>query len=466
MTAAPARSLAAGSSRTEWFVHDRFGLFIHWGIYSVAARHEWIKHIERITDEKYQPYFDHFDPDLYDPVQWARDAKRAGMRYAVITTKHHDGFCLWDSQLTDYKAPNTPAGRDLIAEWVNAFRAEGLKVGFYHSVIDWHHPDYSFDHIHPQYEDALVGPPAQGTNEHDRAIDQRLRKWLRGLPDREPLAEALADANTGRNIARYRDYLWGQVRELLTNYGKIDIMWFDFSYPGVSGKGRADWHSPELAAMVRELQPGIIINDRLDYPEEADFVTPEQYQPRAWVERDGTRVTWEACQTLNGSWGYDRDNLDWKNPGSLVKLLIDSVAKGGNLLLNVGPNARGEFDQRSIHTLTEIGEWMRLHQQSIVGAGPSELAPPPDCRFTLRGNRLYLHIFSWPFRHIHLDGLAERVTFARLLNDGSEIKLKINDPHAQAQNVVMAETAGTVTLELPVQAPNVLVPVIELFLRD
>ncbi len=271
MTAAPARSLAAGSSRTEWFVHDRFGLFIHWGIYSVAARHEWIKHIERITDEKYQPYFDHFDPDLYDPVQWARDAKRAGMRYAVITTKHHDGFCLWDSQLTDYKAPNTPAGRDLIAEWVNAFRAEGLKVGFYHSVIDWHHPDYSFDHIHPQYEDALVGPPAQGTNEHDRAIDQRLRKWLRGLPDREPLAEALADANADRDIARYRDYLWGQVRELLTNYGKIDIMWFDFSYPGVSGKGRADWHSPELAAMVRELQPGIIINDRLDYPEEADF---------------------------------------------------------------------------------------------------------------------------------------------------------------------------------------------------
>ncbi|MBO0795019.1 MAG: alpha-L-fucosidase, partial [Ktedonobacteraceae bacterium] len=129
----------------QWFVHDRFGLFIHWGIYSLPARHEWVKNRERLTDEHYQRYFDHFDPDLYNPTEWARSAKQAGMRYAVITTKHHDGFCLWDSQLTDYKATNTPAGRDLIREWVDAFRAEGLKIGFYHSLIDWHHPEFPVD---------------------------------------------------------------------------------------------------------------------------------------------------------------------------------------------------------------------------------------------------------------------------------------------------------------------------------
>jgi alpha-L-fucosidase len=177
-------------------------------------------------------------------------------------------------------------------------------------------------------------------------------------------------------------------------------------------------------------------------------------------------VTWEACQTLNGSWGYDRDNLDWKSPESLVKLLIDSVSKGGNVLLNVGPTARGEFDPRARGTLASIGEWMRLHNRSIIGADASDLIPPPDCRFTRRGDRLYLHIFSWPFRHIHLDGMAGQVEYAQFLNDGSEIKRIINDPHAQSQNTGMGGTAGTVTLELPVQKPDVLVPVIEIFLKD
>ena len=139
--------------KTDWFVHDRFGLFIHWGIYAMAARHEWVKQREQITDEGYQPYFDHFNPDLYDPDEWAAAAKDAGMKYAVITSKHHDGFCLWDSQFTDYKAPNTPAGRDLLRPWVEAFRDAGLKIGFYHSLIDWHHPEFTVDGIHPQAND-------------------------------------------------------------------------------------------------------------------------------------------------------------------------------------------------------------------------------------------------------------------------------------------------------------------------
>jgi alpha-L-fucosidase len=196
------------------------------------------------------------------------------------------------------------------------------------------------------------------------------------------------------------------------------------------------------------------------------MVTPEQYQPRGWMARNGQRVTWEACQTLNGSWGYDRDNLDWKSPEQLIRLLIDTVAKGGNLLLNVGPNGRGEFEPRARQTLATIGEWLRLHGRAIYGCTASDLTPPPDCRLTQNGSRLYLHLLAWPFRHVHLDGLAGRVEYAQLLNDASEIKMLALDPHAQAQNTDMAGTSGTLTLELPVRQPDVAVPVIELFLRE
>ena len=148
--------MAETPGETDWFVRDRFGLFVHWGIYSVAARHEWVKSRERTSDEEYQRYFEHFDPDLYDPATWASAAKGAGMKYAVITSKHHDGFCLWDSELTDYKSPNTPAGRDLLGPWVDAFRAEGFRTGFYHSLIDWHHPEFTIDGLHPQRDDPAL----------------------------------------------------------------------------------------------------------------------------------------------------------------------------------------------------------------------------------------------------------------------------------------------------------------------
>ena len=418
---------------TAWFTEARFGLFLHWGLYALPARHEWVKQRERIRDEDYRRYFDHFDPDLYDPAAWARLAKAAGMRYVVVTTKHHEGFCLWDSRLTDYKAPNTPAGRDLLRPLVDACRAEGLRIGFYYSLIDWHHPDFPVDGLHPQRDD-----------------------------------EEYKAANAGRDIARYREYLHGQVRELLTGYGPVDIIWLDFSYPDRvwGGKGRADWDSAGLVAMIRELAPQIIVNDRLDLPESADVRTPEQYQPREWLTVDGRRVVWEACQTLTGSWGYDRDNLDWKSPELLVRLLVDSVAKGGNLLLNVGPNARGEFEPRARETLAAIGEWTRLHGRAIYGCTASDLTPPPDCRFTQRGDRLYLHLFAWPFRHVHLDGLAGKVAYAQLLNDASEIKMRAIDPDQPAQNTTMRGTPGTLTLELPIQRPPVLVPVIELFLKE
>nr|MBA2364225.1 alpha-L-fucosidase [Chloroflexia bacterium] len=279
--------------------------------------------------------------------------------------------------------------------------------------------------------------------------------------------EEFKAANQDRDIGKYREYLHGQTRELLTRFGKVDVMWFDFSYPDMTwgGKGRDDWGSEDLARMVRELQPGIVLNDRLDLPGVADIQTPEQYQPRGWMMRDGKPVVWEACQTLNGSWGYDRDNLDWKSVDLLIRMLADAVSKGGNLLMNVGPNGRGEFEPRALERLRGIGAWMRLHGRSIYGCSASDLTPPVDCRYTQNGNRLYLHLFAWPFQHVYLPGLAGRVEYAQLLNDASEVRMLALDPHAQAQNMTMTGEEGMLTLQLPVQRPDVAVPVVELFLK-
>lgn len=419
---------------TTWFAHDRFGMFVHWGLYSLAARHEWVRTRERMTDEQYQVYFDHFDPDRYDPADWARTAKAAGMRYVVLTTKHHDGFCLWDSRLTDYKVTRTPHGRDLVGPFVEACRAEGLKVGFYHSLIDWHHPSFPVDGTHPLRDD-----------------------------------EEFKAAAAGRDIRDYQRHLHGQVRELLTDYGRIDYLFFDFSYAGRDewwgGKGPDDWDSPRLLDMVRELQPHILVNDRAGLP--GDFVTPEQYQPSAPMTSGGRPVLWEACQTLNGSWGYDRDNLDRKSPDLLVRMLVDGVSKGGNLLLNVGPTGRGHLDARDTAALAEVGRWMDLHERSVRGCGPSPFTPPADCRYTQRDDRLYVHLFAWPLRHLHLPGLDGRVRYAQLLDDASEVVRVQVDPDRPAVNTQMGgQPAGTLTLRLPVQRPDTPVPVIELHLTD
>jgi alpha-L-fucosidase len=281
---------------------------------------------------------------------------------------------------------------------------------------------------------------------------------------------AFREAAKNRDISKYADYLHGQTRELLTQFGKIDVMWFDFSYSNrgwgwSQGKGKDDWRSHELMAMVRELQPGILVNDRLEIG--GDFVTPEQYQPAGAMMVDGKPVLWEACQTLNGSWGYHRDNLDWKSVDMLVKMIIDSVSKGGNVLLNVGPNARGEFEPRALDSLRGIGEWMRLHGRSIYGCGSSEFTPPADARFTQNGDRLYLHLFNWPFGHVHLPGMGHRVEYAQLLNDASEIGMTVIGAEQAAQNTTMGALGeDTLTLSLPVQRPDVAVPVVELFLKS
>lgn len=410
----------------EWFVHDRFGLFVHWGIYAVAARHEWVQSRERRETAEYGAYADYFEADLYDPVAWAKDARAAGMKYAILTAKHHDGFAMWDTATSDFKVTNTPARRDVLREFVEAFRAEGIKIGFYYSVIDWHHADYTMDSSHPQ----------------------RDGDWNA--------------FNQGRNWDSYREYMYAQVRELMTDYGKIDILWFDWTPPEKSAES---WDSPALTQMVRELQPGIILNDRIAYPEGADLVTPEEYQAKSWPTRNGERVIWETCQTLNGSWGYDRDNHRWKSPELLLTLLIDTVSKGGNLLLNVGPDARGVIQPEARNTLATIGDWMHLHSRSIYGCTASDLVPPADCRYTQSGDRLYLHILNWPLGHLHLEGMAGKIRFARFLHDGSEIAFKDADPNAVPQNVDMPEEVGDCILTVPTVRPRVTVPVVELILR-
>lgn len=423
---------------TRWFTQDRFGMFIHWGLYALPARHEWIRNYERITDEDYQPYFDTFDPDLYDPKAWAEAAKNAGMKYVVLTTKHHEGFCLWDTQQTDYKVTNTPYGKDLVKPFVEAFRAAGLKVGFYYSLIDWHHKDFPVDVLHPY---------------------------------RDHSEEEIAQLNEGRDVRRYAAYMREQVRELLTAY-RPEIIWYDFSYPGreykgLVGKGHEDWESEKLEALTRELCPGIIINNRLDLPGSADIQTPEQFQPKEWIHVDGKPVVWETCQTFSGSWGYHRDETTWKSPEQLVKMLINTVAAGGNLLMNVGPTGRGTFDTRAVDALSVYGNWLTLHGRSIYSCTQSEFSAPQDCRLTQDGKRLYLHVFSWPFRHIHLEGLGGKVVYAQLLNDASEVKLLEPDRNDTETNTWSSASLGdnTLVLELPVIKPDVVVPVIELFLR-
>ena len=432
---------------TTWFTHDRFGMFIHWGLYALPARHEWVKSREQLSEEHYAKYFKYFDTDLYDPEIWADAAANAGMKYFVVTTKHHDGFCLWDSALTDYKATNTPYGKDLLRPMVDAFRGRSIRTGFYHSLIDWHHPEYVIDNKnHP----------------------------LRDSDNRDQL-------NQSRDQMKYADYLHGQVRELLTEFGDVDVLWFDFSFPDrtdpndhTKGKSNASWRSEELYEMIRELAPNIVLNDRLNIPDGWDIKTPEQFQPRDWVQIDGQPVVWEACQTFSGSWGYHRDESTWRSTEQLITTLIDCVSKGGNLLLNVGPTGRGEFDTRALDRLNGIGQWMKYHSRSIYGCtqAPAEFKAPPDTRLTYnpKTRRLYAHLLNWPYKHIHFDGQAfvDQVDYAQLLNDASELRIKGLEPwqlEAGSSVAVTDNSEPTFSVMLPQTRPDVTVPVIEMFLK-
>jgi alpha-L-fucosidase len=424
----PKETEAQKTDRMKWWTDARFGMFIHWGLYALPARHEWVKNAERMTNDQYQKYFNMFNPDMWDPHEWAKMAKAAGMKYVVLTAKHHEGFCLFDSKFTDYKATNTPYGKDLIKEYVEAFRAEGLKVGFYYSLIDWHHPDYTIDRVHPQRQESDT---------------------------------AYVRLNKGRDMNKYRAYIKNQVRELLTNYGEISIIWFDFSFPGKNGKGHDDWDSENLLKMARTLQPGIIVDDRLDLENVEggwDFTTPEQVQVTKWPEVNGKKVPWETCQTFSGSWGYYRDEYTWKSPAQLLELLIESVSKGGNLLLNVGPTARGVFDSRAQERLKAMGEWMKFNNRSIYNCteAPSAFNAPANTLLTYNPDtkRLYVHLLAYPLGTVILPNMADKVKYVQFLHDASEIRFSTSD-----------ESPNDLVLSLPVTKPDVIIPVLEVYLK-
>lgn len=426
---------AGRTSRTAWWSHDRFGLFLHFGIYSQAARHEKVILREKISDAEYRKYFELFNPDLFDAREWAKCAKAAGMKYAVLTAKHHDGFCLWDSKYTDYKVTNTPFGRDIVREYVDAFRAEGLKVGLYYSLLDWHHPDFTIDKCHPRWD-----------------------------------CDRVDELNFGRDMAKYRQYMKDQVRELMSEYGKISIVWFDFSYPGGKyGKGHSDWDSAGLLKLARDLQPGIIVDNRLDLQEDPDgwdFVTPEQFKVSEWPKVDGVRVPWETCQTFSGSWGYYRDEHTWKDSDQLIELLAESVSKGGNVMLNVGPTGRGTFDKRAQRRLAEIAEWMHANSRSIYGCteAPAEFKAPPNTVLTYNPetHRLYVHLLVYPMGRLPIS-FGDRIKYAQFLHDASEIKFE-HMPEWQKTSCPVGMEDGY--LALPNPRPDVRIPVVEVVLNE
>jgi len=302
--------------RTEWFMNARFGMFIHFGAYSIPARGEWVKSVEKMSNEQYQKYIDEFDPVDFDAKAVAKLAKEAGMKYAVMTSRHHDGFCMFDSKVSGYKYKK----RDLVREFLEACRAEGLKAGLYYSIIDWHHPDY------PHYGDP-----------------------------HHPMRDNPEFKGAEHNWERYLDFMHAQVEELVTNYGKIDILWLDFSYGKMSGE---KWKARELVNMVRKHRSGIILNNRLGGDGASsldadsafgDFETPEQGIPdNGKVDRMGRAVPWEACLTLNNNWGFSKDDDQWKSPRLIIHTLVNCASKDGNLLLNIGPDAKGNIPDESV----------------------------------------------------------------------------------------------------------------------
>lgn len=390
-------------AKMQWYLNDRLGMFIHWGIYAVLGHGEWAMSRERITAEEYQPNFDNFHPQNFNPKKWAKLAKDAGIRYAVMTSKHHDGFCLYDSEYTDYKITNTLLGRDAIKEFLDAFRAEGIKVGIYYSLMDWHHPDY------PAYGD-MYAP-------------------MRDNPE-------FAEKEKEKDFNRYLQYMHAQIEELCTKYGKIDLMWLDYSYDNMRGE---KWEATKLVNMIKKYQPHIIINNRLevsgdgfgsivtDHPTaySGDFVTPEQVIPPRGIRNEKNEpVPWESCITMNNHWAYRTGDDNFKTSDLLIRRLVECVSKGGNMIINVGPNANGEIPEKSVCVLNEIGTWLRMNGESVYGCGYANMEKPEYGRITRKDNVYYYHIFETPIGPVGLEGLKkDEIEKVELLINGRELEI-------------------------------------------
>jgi alpha-L-fucosidase len=362
---APPESPAARADRARrmrWWHEAKFGMFIHWGLYSVRGRHEWVMENEAIPVAEYEELARRFNPRPNAARDWARLAKRAGMKYMVMTTKHHEGFCLFDTQTTSYNAARQVAGRDLVREYVEAARGEGLRVGFYYSLMDWHHPDG---------------------------------------------ARAEKDQESRRRLV---EYAHAQLRELLTNYGRIDVLWYDVSWP-LDARG---WESQRMNEMVFSLQPDIIVNNRNRLP--GDFSTPEQ---RIEAAEEGR--AWEACMTMNGSWGYQAADDDWKTPKQIVRNLISCARDGGNYLLNIGPKGDGGIPDESLRILEAVGAWTQKNGEAIYGSERCQPRRSNYASFTRKGTTLYMHVHFWPGEDLAIAGLQVNVIAARLLARGQKL---------------------------------------------
>ena len=345
--------------RMKWWHDAKFGMFIHFGLYAAHGRHEWAMEMEAIPVAEYQKFTAGFNPAPGSPRKWAQLAKAAGMKYMVLTSKHHEGFCNWDTKLTNYNAMQFGPKRDVIREYVEAARAEGLRVGFYYSLMDWHHPDG---------------------------------------------ARCESDPAARR---RFVDYTHGLIRELMTNYGKIDILWYDVHWP-LDAKG---WESEKMNQMVFALQPDIVVNNRNDLP--GDFTTPEQ----TIKAEEGGRA-WESCMTLNDSWGFQRADDNWKTPRTVIRNLITCARDGGNYLLNIGPEPDGSIPPESERILREVGAWMQTGGSTIYGAEPCKVARGNYANFTRLGNTLYMHVHFWPGTDVSISGLKQKVLSAKILKTG------------------------------------------------
>jgi len=374
--------------RMKWFNETRFGMFIHWGLYSIPGRGEWLMLVERIAPEEYAKLTQKFNPTRFNADTWARLAKEAGMKYMVLTTRHHDGFCLFDSKVSKFTSVKTAARRDFVAEYVKACRKAGLRVGFYYSLLDWRFPGYFNRKKFPQSFEEMV------------------------------------------------NQLHEQVKELMSNYGKIDYLFYDGEWiPGVETKrtlieqGESSkiaelWRSKELNAMVRELQPDIIINNRSGLPE--DVETPEQY---VIPSKEGK--SWESCMTIGDfcGWGYIKNNPNLKTVPQLIQYLVTAASGGGNYLLNIGPKPDSTVEQKLVSRLKEIGKWMRVNGESIYG---SERIPPGFGGgiigiATAKKNIAYFHIFRWPGEAAVIPGVKNNVLSARILTTGKKVKFEKKD---------------------------------------
>jgi len=376
-TAADQKQAATRDARMAWWHEAKFGMFIHWGLYSVIGQHEWAKEQEGVPLLQYELLAKHFHPKPNAARDWARLAKAAGQKYMVMTTKHHEGFCNFDTKLTDYNAKQQGPGRDLVREYVEAARAEGLRVGFYYSLMDWHHPDGAIC-----------------------KTDEAARR-------------------------RFVDYTHGLIRELMTNYGKIDVLWYDVAWP----LNAQEWESERMNEMVFSLQPDIIVNNRNLLP--GDFSTPEQHIQAAEAGR-----AWETCMTLNDSWGFDRGDKNWKTPWTIVDNLITCARGGGNYLLNIGPEPDGSVPPASAEVLEAVGKWLDGNGKTIYDSERGSLGPDAECNYTRKGNTLYVHVRCWPGHTpaaewldfykpevvVAIGGLKPKVLSARVLKTGQKVE--------------------------------------------